>query len=238
VALLLAAAAVLGPWAIRRRWPFRPDVLGFELAVVLGLVGASWVGRLHSGGWDDVLIPAAAGVALLVGHAVAALRRAPPVRWRWLVTGLLAAPIALQLGQLRYPLAAQIPTAADHRAGDLLVATLRHLPGRVIVLDHPWYATIAGKGTSAQEDAIFEVLRSGDDRGRRVLLRDLPGAIASPAVGAVVLDDTDDERGFADVLRRDFVQVPAPIMSGAAFYPVTDQKLRPTVLFLRRAGPR
>lgn len=238
VALLLAAAAVLGPWAIRRRWPFRPDVLGFELAVVLGLVGASWVGRLHSGGWDDVLIPAAAGVALLVGHAVAALRRAPPVRWRWLVTGLLAAPIALQLGQLRYPPATQIPTAADHRAGDQLVATLRHLPGRVIVLDHPWYATIAGKGTSAQEDAIFEVLRSGDDRGRRVLLRDLPGAIASPAVGAVVLDDTDDERGFADVLRRDFVQVPAPIMSGAAFYPVTDQKLRPTVLFLRRAGPR
>jgi hypothetical protein len=238
VALLLGAAGVLGRGARRRHWPFRPDGLGFDLAVVLGLVGASWVGRLHSGGWDDVLIPAAAAVALLVGHAVAALRRASAFRWRWLVTAVLAAPLVVQLGQLRYPLAAQIPTAADHRAGNQLVATLRHLPGQVIVLDHPWYATVAGKGTSAQEDAIYEVLRSGDDRGRRVLLRDLPGAVASPAVGAVVLDDTDDERGFADVLQREFVQVPTPVVSGGAFYPVTDQRLRPTVLFVRRTAPR
>jgi 4-amino-4-deoxy-L-arabinose transferase-like glycosyltransferase len=52
VVLLLGAAGVLGRWARRRHGPFRPDVLGFDLAVVLGLVGASWVGRLHSGGWE------------------------------------------------------------------------------------------------------------------------------------------------------------------------------------------
>jgi hypothetical protein len=238
VALLLGAAGALGRGARRRHGPFRPDGLGFDLAVVLGLVGASWVGRLHSGGWDDVLIPAAAAVALLVGQAVAALRRASPLRWRWLATALLAGPLVVQLGQLRYPLATQIPTAADHRAGNQLVATLRHLPGQVIVLDHPWYSTLAGKGTSAQEDAIYEVLRSGDQRGRRILLRDLPGAVASQAVGAVVLDDTDDERGFADVLQREFVPVPAPVISGGAFYPVTDQRLRPTMLFVRRTAPR
>src|SRR5207302_7552573 len=130
------------------------------LAVVLGLVGASWVGRVHSGGWDDVLIPAAAGVALLAGHGVAALRSATPTRCRWLTTAVLAAPLAVQLGQLRYPLSAQIPTVADHRAGDQLIATIRRLPGQVVVLDHPWYAALAGKGTSAQGEAINEVLRS------------------------------------------------------------------------------
>jgi hypothetical protein len=237
IALLVGAAGVLGRWASRRETPFRPDVLGFDLAVVLGLVVASWVGRLHSGGWDDVVIPAAAGVALLVGHGVAALRRAPPRRWRCLATALLVGPLVVQLVQLRYPLSAQIPTAADRQAGDRLVATLRQLPGQVVVLDHPWYAVMAGKATSAQEEAIYEVLRSSDGRGRAALLSDLPRAVASQQIGAVVLDDTDDERGFADVLRRDFVQSPAPIVSGGAFYPVTDQQLRPTELFVRRTAP-
>jgi hypothetical protein len=238
IALLVGAAGVLGRWTSRREAPFRPDVLGFDLVVVLGLVGASWVGRLHSGGWDDVLIPAAAAVALLVGHACAALRRVTPGRRRWLVTALLAGPLVVQLGQLRYPLSAQIPTAADRQAGDRLVASLRHLPGQVVVLDHPWYAAMAGQATSAQEEAIYEVLRSGDGRGRAALLADLPRAVASHQIGAVVLDDTDDERGFADVLRRDFVPAPAPIVSGSAFYPVTDQRVRPTELFVRRTAPR
>jgi hypothetical protein len=238
IALLVGAAGVLGRWASRRQGPFRPDVLGFDLAVVLGLVGASWVGRLHSGGWDDVLIPAAAAVALLVGHAGAALRRATPPRRRWLVTALLAGPLVVQLGQLRYSLSAQIPTAADRQAGDRLVATLRQLPGQVVVLDHPWYAAMAGKAPSAHEEAIYEVLRSGDGRGRTALLQDLPRAVTSRRTGAVVLDNTDDERGFADVLRQEFVLAPAPIVSGGAFYPVTDQKLRPTELFVRRTAPR
>ena len=106
------------------------------------------------------------------------------------------------------------------------------------MLDHPWYATLAGKGTSAQEEAIYEVLRSGDDRGRRVLLRDLPGAVASPAVGAVVLDNGDESRGFAAVLARDFIEVPVPLVPGDALYPVTDQRVRPTLLFVRRTAPR
>ncbi|TMM20138.1 MAG: glycosyltransferase family 39 protein [Actinobacteria bacterium] len=238
VALLLGVAGVLARLATKVSPLHGRGMLGFDLAVVLGLVVAGWVGRLHSGGWDDVLIPAAAGAALLVGHAVAALRRASPFRWRWLVTAVLAVPLVVQLDQLRYPLAAQIPTAADHRAGNQLVASLRHLPGQVIVLDHPWYATLAGKGTSAQEEAIYEVLRSGDDRGRRVLLRDLPGAVASPAVGAVVLDNGDEARGFAAVLARDFIEVPVPLVPGDALYPVTDQRVRPTLLFVRRTAPR
>ena len=38
------------------------------------------------------------------------------------------------------------PTAADRAAGARLIARLRALPGPVIVLRHPWYATPRGKG--------------------------------------------------------------------------------------------
>jgi hypothetical protein len=236
VGLLVGAAGVGGWWARGREAKFCPDVLGLDLAVVLGLVLASWVGRLHSGGWDDVLIPAAAGVALLVGHGVAGLRGATPPRWRWLTTALLVGPLVVQLGNLRYSLSAQLPTAADQRAGDQLVATLRRMPGQVVVLDHPWYASLAGKATSAQGEAINEVLRSSDERGRDALLRELPRSLASPGIGAVVLDAPEDDRGFADTLRRDFVASPTPLVSGNVFYPVTDLRLRPTELFVRRPG--
>jgi hypothetical protein len=236
VGLLVGAAGVGGRLAMGREGRFCPDVLGLDLAVVLGLVLASWVGRLHSGGWDDVLIPAAAGVALLVGHGVVGLRGATPLRWRWLTTALLVGPLVVQLGNLRYSLPAQLPTAADQRAGAQLVATLRRMPGQVVVLDHPWYAALAGKATSAQGEAINEVLRSSDERGRAALLRDLPRSLASPGIGAVVLDAPEDDRGFADTLRRDFVASPTPLLSGNAFYPVTDLRLRPTELFVRRPG--
>jgi hypothetical protein len=236
VGLLVGAAGLGGRWASRRGGNFCPEVLGLDLAVVLGLVFASWVGRLHSGGWDDVLIPAAAGVALLFGHGVAGLRGATPLRWRWLMTALLVGPLVLQLGNLRYSLPAQVPTATDQRAGAQLVATLRRVPGQVVVLDHPWYAALAGKATSAQGEAINEVLRSSDERGRAALLRDLPHSLSSPGIGAVVLDAPEDDRGLADTLRRDFVLSPAPLVPGGAFYPVTDLRLRPTELFVRRPG--
>jgi hypothetical protein len=241
-AALSANTGRRGPLPRRRpshsRSPFRPDVLGFDLVVVLGLVGASWVGRVHSGGSGDVLIPAAAGVALLVGSACAHLRRAAPGGWGWFATIVLAGLLLVQVDQLRYPISAQIPTAADRRAGDQLVASLRGLPGQVVVVDHPWYAALAGKGTSAQGQAIREVLRSGDDRGRTALSRDLPTDIASPAVGAVVVDAPEDEWGFADALERQFVAAPSPLISGHVFYPVTDLGLRPTELFVRRTVPR
>jgi hypothetical protein len=161
-----------------------------------------------------------------------------PGGWGWLATIVLAGLVLVQVDQLRYPLSAQIPTAADRRAGDQLVASLRRLPGQVVVVDHPWYAALAGKGTSAQGEAIREVLRSGDDRGRTALLRDLPTAITSPAVGAVVLDAPEDEWGFADAVERQFVAAPSPLISGRVFYPVTDLGLRPTELFVRRTVPR
>ena len=50
---------------------------GFWVAAAAGLFGAAWIGRLHNGGFDDVLMPAYAAVALAVGGSVALLRRQP-----------------------------------------------------------------------------------------------------------------------------------------------------------------
>ena len=90
---------------------------GFWMAAAAGLLGAAWLGRLHNGGFDDVLMPAYAAVALAFGGAVALLRRHPHVALRVAVSVILALVLAAQLHHIGYRVGQQIPTQADARAG-------------------------------------------------------------------------------------------------------------------------
>ncbi len=201
----------------------------YYVAAAAGLVGAAWVSRLHTGGYANVLMPAYAAIALLVGLVYARLHDGRHGR---IAPALLAVTIALQLGLLVYPIDAQIPTAGDRAAGNQLIARLRALPGPVIVLRHPWYATLAGKGTFAQEEAIGDVLRSVATRGGRALRASLRAALSTDNVQAVVLDGTFDTHFFGSELTREFRLEPEPI-TPLRLYPLTDVRTAPTLLYLR-----
>ncbi len=234
--LVVVAAAVL---LVRER--HRLGVLwsrvGFWIAAATGLLGAAWIGRLHNGGFDDVLMPAYAAVALAVGGSVALLRRQPRVAVRVAVSLVLAGVLAAQLHHIDYPVGRQIPTQADARAGAHLIALIRHLPGQVLVFDHPYYGVIAGKGTVADEEAANDIERSGQSGPRRLLIRSMHGALLAPGVGAVILDNRGDERNLPGVLSADYHLLPQPAVTGNAFFPVTDLPLRPTLVFVRDRGP-
>lgn len=201
----------------------------YYAAAAVGLIGSAWVSRLHTGGYANVLMPAYAAIALLAGLTYAGLLAG---RCGRVVPALLGATLLLQLGLLVYSLGAQIPTAADHAAGTQLIARLRTLPGPVIVLRHPWYATVAGKGNFAQEEAIGDVLRAAATRGARALRASLHGALAADDVRAVVLDGSFDTHFFGAELRRDFRLAPEPI-TPSSLYPLTDVRTAPRLLYLR-----
>ena len=218
---------------------------GYYAAGVAGLLAAAWAGRLHPGGYDNVLMPAFAGLALLGGLAWGwtlsgpwssrpgpATRRPLPGRAAaWAVPALVGWGLIAQFGAFSYRAAAQVPTAADSRAGTSLLVALRTLPRPVVVLDHPWYATETGNATTAQSEAVWDILRAGPSAARTALLaslrRDLPHA------GSVILDDTGDEVGIAGVLASGFHPAQLPWRPRGAFYPVTDRRLRPSLLFVR-----
>ena len=90
---------------------------GFWIAAAAGLFGAAWIGRMHNGGFDDVLMPAYAAVALAVGGSVALLRRHPQEAVRVAASLVLAGVLAAQLHHIDYRVGRQIPTQADARAG-------------------------------------------------------------------------------------------------------------------------
>jgi len=234
VTLIIAGGAILA-WRAKKLPALDSPAVYYAIAAA-GLIGSAWVSRLHSGGYLNVLMPAYAAIALLAGLTYGTLVRG---RGGGIARPVLAVALLLQLGLLVYPIGAQIPTAADRATGAQLIARLRALPGRVIVLRHPWYATLAGKTASAQEEAIADVLRSSDRRGSRALLASLHSALGAEDIQAVVLDFPSDTSFFGTEITHDFRLQRKPITT-VPLYPLTDLSSAPRLLYVRvrpdRAG--
>jgi hypothetical protein len=209
------------PWA-------RPLGIGYELAAAVGLLLAAWFSRLHTGGYVNVLMPAYAGCALLAGVGFARLRRLG-----WLTALAAVAMVLVQFAQLLQMPNHALPAKVQARAGAELIARLRSLPGPVLVLSHPWYGTLAGKGSFAQADALTEVLRSDAAHGSADLSRALRGSLDRYGIQAVVLDKPPPV-WLAPQLAHDFVLQPMPITT-LPLRPPGDLRGSPTYLYLRRS---
>jgi len=177
----LAVACIAAVVVLARRWS-TPAGRWFLVPVVAGLGLTAYASRLHSGGYDNVLLPAYGALAVLFGLAVADV--ATGRRWR----GALTAVLALQLALLAYNPGAQLPSAADRRGGDQLLAALRSLHGSVYLPGHGWYLERSGHPANAQGAAIEDVLRVRGARGRTELIAELRQAIDHEAFDYVVVD--------------------------------------------------
>ncbi len=216
---------------------------GFLAAVVLGLLAAAWAGRLHSGGFANVVIPAYAAVSLLFGVAVAAVLSEPTSTSR-LTVGRLGVVFAVQVALLllvpwRGPLPwSLIPTGADRAAGDRLLAVVDQLPGRVLIPVHPYLLTQVDRPPHAQSLAIGDVLRGRDGRAKAALQADLAAAL--DGVSVVLLDTPGEAASWEPVLSRDFTALDASVLDGLVYLgdpdalrPVTDLAIRPTYVYVR-----
>jgi hypothetical protein len=130
---------------------------GFFLALLGGCLAASWFSRLHSGGYDNVLLPAYLAVALLGGICIAIAER-DSCSWRWTVP----AGACLQLAMLIYLPAKHVPSQQDRQDGDQIVQRLRDAEGEVLVPYHGYLAVMAGKRGSAHQMAVDDVRRGTD----------------------------------------------------------------------------
>ena len=74
--------------------------------------------------------------------------------------------VAVQIGALHYSASRYIPTTSDTVAGGHLIELVRRTPGPVIVADHPYYDTLAGKASWAQGEAVHDILRAGPSQAR------------------------------------------------------------------------
>ena len=204
-----------------------PEDYAYLAAGAVGMLAASWVARLHEGGYANVSMPAQAAVAGALGLLLAAWLRSGSVTATvaWVVAGLLAVQVVtMSLTHLDV-----VPSQQDRDAGDRFIATLRQLPGSVLVPTHPYYLRLAGLPTHASAIAIYDLSHAKD--GPEYLSEVLPWSLEG--VSAVVLDNATDVGLFGDALTRDFTLVTSTVVPDGVFLPETDLPTHPALLYVR-----
>lgn len=190
-----------------------------------GMVGSAWMGRLHSGGWENVLIPAYAILAVLFSLGVHALHRHGQGRARALVAAV--APV-VQLAILFYNPVAQVPSRADREAGERLLALLAQTPGEVWVFDHGYLPSLVGKPTHAPAAAIWDVLRGDWGPVPEQLWLEIDAAVRRARFSAIIVDTHREFPVEIDVAYRE----DRPLFrNSAVLFPVTGFQKRPEYLF-------
>lgn len=209
-----------------------------------GLILSALVSRLHSGGGENVLIPAFAGLGILGALGYHALHQRAQIRARaslehrrsWppvIVGSVLAGVVGVQIAALHYNPATYVPTAADRAAGTRFIALVRRTPGPVIVSDHPYYDTLAGKASWAQGEAVHDVMRAGPSAARSDLIASITTFLKSSTRATIFSDSANYALGaYSDAYFR---LTPTHVFTCEhCFYPVTDIQRRPSFRYVRR----
>jgi 4-amino-4-deoxy-L-arabinose transferase-like glycosyltransferase len=207
-AAVLAALALW--WRPAERWHV-------YLAGAAGMVGASYVSRLHSASSENVLIPVLAAVALTTGLLLTRLPGRPV--WQQAIVGALC---VAQFWYLAYHPGRQLPPPSQTATARRLQAVIQSLPGEVLVVSHPWETTLAGKGDHAHAGAISDVVRSRDAVPRAAVEGSIAAAVQAERFSVLAFDNDQDYAGFPTDLERWYRRVPPPAGLGPPAAPTLD----------------
>ncbi|WP_437613575.1 glycosyltransferase family 39 protein [Sorangium sp. So ce834] len=212
----------------------------FYLFAAAGMLGASWAGRLHAGGWPNVIMPGFAILAILFGlgvHAaiVAAAELSAPRRHR--VEAFLLVLAAVQFACLAYDPSRYAPKPLDAKAGEHLLDKIRKVEGEVFIPAHGHLATLAGKRSYAHEMAIADILGIKGGPAGAELRADIEKAILQKRFGAI-FSDTDF---FKKEIQQAYRQEGKVFEDKKVFWPVTGFRVRPERIYVPKssgsAGP-
>jgi 4-amino-4-deoxy-L-arabinose transferase-like glycosyltransferase len=239
--LPLPAAAVLIWVAMNlRRGVDRRSL--FVVALLTGMVGASWFSRMHSGGTANVLLPAFAALALCGGLAMHDLASRAEQRSRHAYAlGLTVLGVG-QFGLLSYSPWAQIPTHADREAGDALVEFMRTVDGEVFLPFHGHLASLAGKPPHSHLVGIDDVLRGTDDEVKTRLVQKIESALRARRFSVIILDNVNTawfrtsvhSRWFQQSLDQSYARVGSVFAKPDVFIPVAGMRTRPDAIYRGR----
>jgi hypothetical protein len=247
---LPVAAAVATGWILSRSAASRGRKT-FYLLLGAGMVGTSYFGRLHEGGYENVLMPADAFLAVMFGIATsgwlsaghqASPSESPGTSDRPGRESLVYAAWILQFGLLLYNPRAQIPRSADADAGRSLVRILSEVQGDVLIPSHGYLAVMAGKESHAHLMAIRDVTRGRGGEKKELLIGEILDELGGRRFGAVVLDaasfgEDPSDRKWQDLLERDYEKPRDLFEERDVFWTVTGLRTRPERMFVL-AAPR
>jgi hypothetical protein len=143
-------------------WRRDRSIATFYAAFLAGMIVCAWMGRLHSGGARNTLMPLTTALAIMLPLTIPELVRKltdfnvpmPRVIGRGL--------IAVQLLTLLYEPWSYIPTADNLRAGEAQMAFLRNIDGEVLIMSQRFVQRQAGKTSGGLDYVVTDVELSGN----------------------------------------------------------------------------
>ena len=156
------------------------------LGLAIGLVGASYVSRVHSFGYINVLMPMHAFFALMGAMALAASRKSEKAIFAMPLVGIA---LMLELSTLMYNPVPLVPTEEMKQAGERFTQQLQAIEGDVFMPEIQFVQTRAGKRSYAFGMAAFDIFRSDlkDHQDVKTMLwQELATALQEKRFAAVV----------------------------------------------------
>ena len=232
VAISISVIFLIDQWQTRdyKRLLFWGAVLGG------GLAGA-FLTRIKIGGYDNVLLPGYAVIAIVFGMGIAYLLQAATTYMQGHIrVAMLYVAFSMQFIMVMYNPFAQIPSAEDLATGQQLVQMLAQDNTSVYMPYDGYLTTLAGRPTYAHHAATWDVMRGEEmTRGKAILTQSLTQAVHEQKFDTIILDITWN---FLPDLDQYYVQTGEILQDNSAFYPVTGTRTRPSLVYTRRSKIR
>jgi len=183
------ASAIAGGYLLSQvRRGYRPMM--FHAMFAVAFIGSAWVSRLHSGAYDNVLIPAYVYLSVVVGLAMSEIPDRASSERIWFLRLGLAVLCFLQLSLLRYSPSAQLPGQRDVELQHRLLQLMSDAEGEVYLAQHGFFPVLAGKHANAQSWAVWDILRTGGS-SQQQLSNEIHEALRTRRFRLIVLDRID-----------------------------------------------
>jgi hypothetical protein len=234
LAALVVVVALVRRGRVRSVW--RPQFGWFWVPVGGAMVVNAWFARLHSGGFENVLLPVCALAAVGAGSVAGSTRR-PELSVA--VRGAVCVLVALQFVTLWRAPTGQVPGSVARERAEVLVEELRTLPGPVYLPGHGWYLRAAGRGedTTAQGAAIADILRGPPGAALAGLREELRRSVEEQRWASVVVDSDPGYSMLPPDFERFYRFERDLLPGGRAVLPVLGTITGPAEVWVPRSEP-
>lgn len=175
------------------------DTLVLQVTFLGASLMSGWLGRLHIGGANNVVLPAYAAVALLFGIELQKLLKRftyKPVQdivaiqpYRNVTIRILLYAAAIyQFGSLFYNPYNYLPTPQDVKAGDSYVQALSAIKGEVFTPDQGYLPFLAGKKGYSHITTFLNIWVGHDEKVKNDLDTELTSALREQRFAAIIID--------------------------------------------------
>ncbi|MFT3772549.1 MAG: glycosyltransferase family 39 protein [Minicystis sp.] len=208
----------------------RREARSFYFFAAAGMFACGLAGRLHLGGWSNVLCPTFAMMALLFGVGIPTLitraAKLPEARARVVVPVVLLAAL-LQFGLRAYDPRKILGSKKTAAAWAALLDTVQKLEGDVYVSAHGWVGPRVGKRAHAHQMALSDELRGGGtSEVANEFRREVRRALVQKHFAAIVLDNPwlpkeQFEQGYEKKMNVPMRESLAPVIGWQTAQPQT-----------------